>query len=1340
MYECQFKPELELNADIEDFEWIVPRTGQQVEIPINTADQCFTLFNYSLETDFTNNNCDSIIQLTVEVLPLVDELTPGPCTSAGTEYTWELLLEDIPDVWPEIDPGYIVEWVRCDDVDFVFQAGTPGDPNPPFNVTAATSGEFCVRVEYTFTNDEFPVGSPEFVATCEEIFGPYDLQSDLASPPIIDGEREFCANELDNIVFTVSGATNTDMFTWNVAGTGAVIVNSSANGDMITLDLTNFDFSQPMLVDAVTACGNAQTPLNLSTRPVPVPEINITPEVCIGGTVTANEIAFGAGNPLITQYIWTPSNNDAATVDFPAATVGVQEVFLTVVDANGCMSDPVMASYEVFAPLETPVVTCGAISDSSVEFTWGIVDGATGYDVFVVTPNNPGGFNVSYDNTVQTHSETGLLIGQTVTITVTALGPPPCGDSAPSAPQDCTTQDCPAQLTVFVSGAGDVCENVTGQTFAFDIDATIVDVDGVFTTTLTPDGTYYDQTTGIVNPDGLAVGTYVISSDYNFNGNQCPRPGPIFTLTENPAPIVDFTLSATEICLGESVTIDESNVTPLITSFDPGIDGDRDGNNNLTWSSSGDKIIRVGVTTADGCIDSSEQVVTVLDTLILGPVTCTSMGLDFVVFDWDDVANAENYTVTYVVGTDSFDADINESMIMIDGLGTSVSVDITVTANPEAGFCDVAPQMATCMTNDCPPIDLSFNAGPFCFGQGSNPIDLELLIFDAAGTDITDIGNVEWLDPRVDVDGFDPGVSPDNESYPLSFLYTDQNGCESTRDIIVEVLAQPEPEIATIDGFCVDGNGVVMLDGTFGNGEDIVWEWDGGGATGAGPHDIAFASDGQFTITVTVTNGADGDGNLCEATTTQTVIVDPLLIAPVFVNCQSNNTGVTFEWAPVANAIEYEIVVDGTPVGTQDSLTFMIPAVPGESFDIEVTAISANNCPNVSSTDDCTATNCPPSTFADIDNVNMCLDGTEMQVQFDAIIMNAPPGNPIVPGSWSGTGVSADGLFDPSGLSPEGNILLSYSVEYAQDCVYSTSAFVTLFEAPQVVDIVPTNPDCFMDNVGEIELVAQGGTPPYTYQLENLPEQGDGVFSPLNPGVFNVTVSDDNGCTSDLQFEIVPAVEPDLAIGGPGQLVIGGENGLYTIENFPQSSDFEIGDVIWTATPLDGGDVIIICEGPDCEVDINLDDFPTLANGFDLAVTVIFNDDCFKDATIRVDVIEVPIPPTYYIPNVFSTNSTEVANQSWSMFVSGDEIVVNSVRVYDRWGELVHIKETDLEADDMKRVDLGWAGEWADQDDPNTIGEEVEQGVYVYLINLSETQPGGRVREIIESGDVSVLR
>ena len=147
------------------------------------------------------------------------------------------------------------------------------------------------------------MGSPEFVATCEEIFGPYDLQSDLASPPIIDGEREFCANELDNIVFTVSGATNTDMFTWNVAGTGAVIVNSSANGDMITLDLTNFDFSQPMLVDAVTACGNAQTPLNLSTRPVPVPEINITPEVCIGGTVTANEIAFGAGNPLITQYL-----------------------------------------------------------------------------------------------------------------------------------------------------------------------------------------------------------------------------------------------------------------------------------------------------------------------------------------------------------------------------------------------------------------------------------------------------------------------------------------------------------------------------------------------------------------------------------------------------------------------------------------------------------------------------------------------------------------------------------------------------------------------------------------------------------------------------------------------------------------------------------------------------------------------------------------------------------------------------------------------------------------------------------------------------------------------------
>ncbi len=1334
MYECQFKEDIELNADIESFEWVTPRTGQEVEIESDFRDECITLFMYSQLTDWSSNNCDSIIQLTVEPLEVFAELTAGPCTSSGTQYFWELLIDDIDQDWPEIDPNYIVEWVRCDDVDDVSQMGTTQNPNDPFNVTAATEGEYCVRVQYQFSNFDFPVGSPLLTGFCEEVFGPYNLESDQASPPIIEGDTEFCANDLVGKTFTVAGATSSDIITWNTAGTGATII--SENPPQITLDLTNFDFSQTILVQAQTACGNAEATLALSTIPVPVPAIDVTQEVCIGETVTANEINFGANNPLITEYIWTPMNNNSGgPVNFTAQAVGTQDIFLTVIDANGCMSDPVSASYEVIEPLEAPMVQCGSVTVSSVEFTWGSVDNATGYSIFVITPDNPAGTTLMVDNTVLSYEETGLLIDQTVSITVTALGPPPCGDSAPSNVRECTTQDCPDQLTVFMDGSGSICEGVTGQTFDFDLNATILDPDGVFTTSVDPAGSYYDQTTGIVNPDGLTPGTYTISSSYNYNGGQCPRQGPIFVLTVNPAPETDFTLSALELCVGDTITIDDSNVTP-VAQFDFGMDGSRDNNNNLTWSSPGVKTVSVNVTTIDGCIGSSEQMVNVQDSIILGSITCPSAGLDFVTFEWDDVDNAADYSVTYTINNVSVDTTVSESMINLTGLANGVIVQVVVTANPEAGFCDTGSQMGICETSNCPTIDFTSNPGPFCFGAGDGPIDLELVITDpATGDDITALGTLEWLDPRVDntTGLFSPGTSiSTNETYTLSFLYTDQNGCPTQRSVDVEVLAQPEPVIAPIDAFCVDGNGVVELVGTFDNGEDIVWEWDGGSATGPGPHDITFSQgNAQYEVTVTVTNGADANGMVCEGVATQMVIVDPLLEAPVFTNCMANNTGVTFGWGPVANSAGYEVYIGGALESTQDSTSFFVSAVPGETVDIEVVALSGNNCPDVSATDSCTATDCPPSMIVMSAPVEMCLDGSEMPVQFDAVFDTntpAPPGNPLAPGAWTGDGVTSDGLFDPAGLAA-GTYTLEYVVEYDQDCDYFTTAFVTLFDAPQITNVMPVNPDCYLDNEGSIVMVAEGGTPPYSYQVNNLPEQSDGEFSPLNPGFYNVTVTDANGCMSDEQFEIVPAIEPDPSIGGPATITPG-SSGVYTIENFP--GDFEIGDVIWTATPLDGGDAIIICEGPDCDpVEIDLAEYPTLAGGFDLVVTIIFSNDCFIDADTRVDVISNPI---YYIPNVFSNNSTDELNQSWSMFVSSGEIVVNSVGVYDRWGELVHFKDSDLLPDANNRIDLGWAGEWTNDDIADR--PNVEQGVYVYIIKLTDEDG----RDVTEAGDVTVLR
>lgn len=1404
MYECQFK-EAELNGQFFEYEWEV---GNQVEFFDQDFSDCITLFEFSMETDWENENCDSLINLTVNTTPVFAELEAGDCTLDGTEYFWELLIDDVDDEFPIIDENYFVEWVECDDVDNVFEEGQF------FTVSAALQGEYCVRVTYSFFNPDFPIGTPMQVDQCQEIFGPYDLTSDQVSPPVISGEREFCANDLEAKEFSIETTLgSTDRFRWFVGTSGAVIVSEMNRGANVVLDLTDYDFSQPILVDADTDCGIATDTLILTLVPLPVPVIDITPEICLGETAVANEINFGSGNPLINEYIWTPSsNNSAGPISFSAAAPGQQDILLTVVDTNGCVSDPVMANYLVVAPLETPQVRCGLLTNSSVEFLWDEIVGATGYIVSVA-----GGTTTTVPADTLRQEFTGLTIGQSITLTVTAVGNPPCGNSNPSDAVECMTTDCPPPLTdLNVSNSGSVCTNDAAVTFDFNINANILDADGNYEVMLNPMGTYYDINTGIVDPTGLDAGIYIVNTTYNFNNNQCPRVGPTFTLTVNEAPSVDFTLSPDAVCLGEEVSIDDSNVDD-VASFD--YDGGVINNGIITWDTPGEKIVKVIVETIAGCIDSSTQTVMIQDSLILGAINCASAGLDtadfdwedvansngynvsFVIdgasavdtfvmdseigftgletgiavtitveaipaagfcetvtqsgicitslctpldfgditctegldtadFDWDDVANTEGYNVSFIIdGAAAVDTFVMDSGIIFSGLGTGVTVSITVTAVPAAGFCD-ASQTGMCVTSLCPTVDFSFNAGPFCFGSASAGFDLELEVLDPlTGLEIT-TGTVDWLPANVDDNGiFTPDVSTENESYDLELLFTDADGCTSPEIITVEVIAMPEPEISSITAFCEDSNGTLSLIADFTNGEDILWEWPGGSANGnnqsvAVPDDIISSED--FVVTVTVTNGNDVNGDVCQGIATATFTVEGTLDPPSIL-CNPNNTGVFWEWGPVTNANMYEVLIDNVSQGMQTELEFDVPATPGETFTIEVIAISNNSCSNSSMTDTCTATDCAPSTFADISDEEMCLDGTEMELLFEAIIMNPPPGEtPVVPGAWTGDGISADGTFNPAGLAP-GSVELNYSVEYAQNCVYRTSVIVNLFEAPQITGVM-VDPDCHIDNVGSVELNATGGTSPYTYQISNVPAQDNGTFSPLNPGSYDVLVTDSNGCTNDFQFDIISAVEPPLSIGGPLTLRAG-EDATYTIEDFP--SDIEIGDIFWFAN-----ETTLICQGTDCDpVTIDFEEYPELLDGFTLKAVVIFNDDCQVERSINVDIFN---SISYYIPNVFSNNASDNRDQAWSMFVSEGDILVETVSVYDRWGELVHFKDAGLEADANGRVDLGWDGFWVDPDNPGNVNLESDkalQGVYVYKINLVVDG-----RQVIEASDLTVLR
>lgn len=57
-------------------------------------------------------------------------------------------------------------------------------------------------------------------------------------------------------------------------------------------------------------------------------------------------------------------------------------------------------------------------------------------------------------------------------------------------------------------------------------------------------------------------------------------------------------------------------------------------------------------------------------------------------------------------------------------------------------------------------------------------------------------------------------------------------------------------------------------------------------------------------------------------------------------------------------------------------------------------------------------------------------------------------------------------------------------------------------------------------NNGEIEVLAQAGSPSYTFALSGKPEQSSSIFKSLSAGIYSVVVFDSKKCSDTLQVEI----------------------------------------------------------------------------------------------------------------------------------------------------------------------------------------------------------------------------
>jgi CHU_C Type IX secretion signal domain/SprB repeat len=334
------------------------------------------------------------------------------------------------------------------------------------------------------------------------------------------------------------------------------------------------------------------------------------------------------------------------------------------------------------------------------------------------------------------------------------------------------------------------------------------------------------------------------------------------------------------------------------------------------------------------------------------------------------------------------------------------------------------------------------------------------------------------------------------------------------------------------------------------------------------------------------------------------------------------------------------------------------------------------------------------------------------------------------------------------------------------------------------------NPNCFGNSDGLIVVTISGGnTGQLQYEwsddtgvIGNSPGQLDG----LPAGFYSVVVTDAQGCTgslSDIMLQDPPPVlgsydAPEALVchgdvttlkinsiaggsGGPYQFSLdfgalldvsfpvtlsGGEHYItyfdvkgcfYTdtidvpepapieVSFNPMVKEIELGDTSYQLKPLITGAAVASFTWTPADLLVTANDLNPYVRTFEsqLYTLVVFDDKgCSGTGSIQIN---VDPNRNVYVPNIFKPGVGGL-NDHFNVYLGLGIEIVNYMRIYDRWGELMYSRERFLPQND--NFADGWDGKFR--------GDYVNPGVFVYVIEVKFLD--GRV--LLYRGDVTVYR
>ncbi len=282
-------------------------------------------------------------------------------------------------------------------------------------------------------------------------------------------------------------------------------------------------------------------------------------------------------------------------------------------------------------------------------------------------------------------------------------------------------------------------------------------------------------------------------------------------------------------------------------------------------------------------------------------------------------------------------------------------------------------------------------------------------------------------------------------------------------------------------------------------------------------------------------------------------------------------------------------------------------------------------------------------------------------------------------------------------------------VDTLTGCQSSDEVIVNNEIAFLLPDISISNITCFQANDGLINITAvNGGTPPYSYFLNEQSMGGQSFFGQLGPGTYDIRIVDSEGCEVTLNFNLEEPDQLDVQLvanieGNENVIQLGDEIILNALVNIPIE---RIDTILWQPDSLNA-------KFPD-EIALS----PQYTSTF--GVTVIDTSGCSASDQLTVFVRR---DRDVYIPNSFSPNND--GTNDVAMIFAGQEVKeIKFFRIFNRWGEML-FEDSNFQPNNP---DHGWDG-WH-------RGQPLNPAVFVYYAEIEMID--GEI--LIYKGDITLIK